>query len=193
MVQHPGPDREFAEWCKAKKIRWIGVDCGSADHPMLALGLQAQVNTIIRNWMPRQAAEVDKLFRAMYGTTMEERPDRDRRQVSAHAHRDVPLPHHPRRVPGRRHRSAAKVPRCLRYATGRLRHHHRLLAKRVAVRGRRVVHRLGALQVGRCVAFVDDAEYEEMMARKAAMPETRFGDGYNPEHVESIQRLTRRY
>jgi hypothetical protein len=43
------------------------------------------------------------------------------------------------------------------------------------------------------VAFVDDAEYEEMMARKAAMPETRFGDGYNPEHVESIQRLTRRY
>jgi len=35
MVQHPGPDREFAKW--AKKTRWIGVDCGSADHPMLAL------------------------------------------------------------------------------------------------------------------------------------------------------------
>ena len=46
MVKHPGPDREFAEWAKQKKLRWIGVDCGSADHPM---------NTIIRDWMPRQA------------------------------------------------------------------------------------------------------------------------------------------
>jgi len=34
MVQHPGPDRELAEWAKDKKIKWIGVDCGSADHPM---------------------------------------------------------------------------------------------------------------------------------------------------------------
>ena len=47
--------------------------------------------------------------------------------------------------------------------------------------------------IGRCVAFVDDAEYEEMMAREAALPKTRFGDGYNPEHVENIQRLTRRF
>ena len=44
MVKHPGPDREFADWAKKKKLRWIGVDCGSADHPM---------NTIIREWMPR--------------------------------------------------------------------------------------------------------------------------------------------
>jgi hypothetical protein len=47
--------------------------------------------------------------------------------------------------------------------------------------------------IGRCVAMVDDAEYEEMMARKAALPKTRFGDGYDPGHVESIQRLTRRW
>jgi hypothetical protein len=33
-----------------------------------------------------------------------------------------------------------KVPRCLRYATGRLRRHHRLFAKRVAFCRRRVVH-----------------------------------------------------
>jgi hypothetical protein len=32
---------------------------------------QAQVNTIIRNWMPRQATEADKLVREMYGTTIE--------------------------------------------------------------------------------------------------------------------------
>lgn len=47
MVQHPGPDREFAEWAKRKHLRWIGVDCGSADHPM---------NTIIRQWMPHREA-----------------------------------------------------------------------------------------------------------------------------------------
>ena len=47
--------------------------------------------------------------------------------------------------------------------------------------------------IGRCVAMVDDDEYEEMMARKAALPKTRFGDGYNSEHVESIQRLTKRF
>ena len=51
MVKHPGPDRELAEWAKAKKLRWIGVDCGSADHPM---------NTIIRDWMPRQARAANK-------------------------------------------------------------------------------------------------------------------------------------
>jgi hypothetical protein len=27
------------------------------------------------------------------------------------------------------------------------------------------------------------------MARKAALPKTRFGDGYEPAHMESIERL----
>jgi arylformamidase len=62
MVKHPGPDREFAEWAKKKKLRWIGVDCGSADHPM---------NTIIRNWMPRQAKEADRHFRKKYRQPLE--------------------------------------------------------------------------------------------------------------------------
>ncbi len=57
MVQHSGPDRDFAVWAKGKKIRWIGVDCGSADHPM---------NTIIRDWMPRQARQADRHFREKY-------------------------------------------------------------------------------------------------------------------------------
>lgn len=48
-------------------------------------------------------------------------------------------------------------------------------------------------RVGRCVAMVDDAEYEELMARKAALPKTRFGDGYEPEHMERIERLTRSF
>jgi len=38
-----------------------------------------------------------------------------------------------------------------------------------------------------------NAEYDELIARKAALPKARIGDGYEPEHVESIQRLTRRF
>ncbi len=63
MVKHPGPDREFAEWAKKKKLRWIGVDCGSADHPM---------NTKIRDWMPRQAQECDTHFKKKYGKGLTE-------------------------------------------------------------------------------------------------------------------------
>jgi hypothetical protein len=40
--------------------------------------------------------------------------------------------------------------------------------------------------------MVEDEEYEELMARKAALPKTRFGDAYDPGHVESINRLTLR-
>jgi arylformamidase len=72
MVKHPGPDREFALWCREKKIRWIGVDCGSADHPM---------NTIIRDWMPRQAQEADAHFRAKYGQPLAERFDPGKYQL----------------------------------------------------------------------------------------------------------------
>jgi hypothetical protein len=38
--------------------------------------------------------------------------------------------------------------------------------------------------------MVEDAEYEALAARKAAWPKTRFGDSYNPEHVERIYRLS---
>jgi len=43
FVRHPGPAPEFHKWALKMKIKWIGVDCGSADHPM---------NTIIRKWHP---------------------------------------------------------------------------------------------------------------------------------------------
>jgi len=69
MIKHPGPTREFAEWCKMKKIKWIGVDCGSADHPM---------NTKIRDWMPVQARECDRYMHEKYGKSLEEIfPDED--------------------------------------------------------------------------------------------------------------------
>lgn len=63
MVKHPGPDREFADWAKSKKLRWIGVDCGSADHPM---------NTKVRDWMPQQAGECDAHFKEKYGKGLSE-------------------------------------------------------------------------------------------------------------------------
>jgi kynurenine formamidase len=63
MVRHPGPDREFAEWAKKKKLRWIGVDCGSADHPF---------NTKIRDWMPKEAKRCDDYFKKNYGKGLDE-------------------------------------------------------------------------------------------------------------------------
>ncbi len=72
MVKHPGPDREFAEWAKRKKIKWIGVDCGSADHPM---------NTIIRTWMPRQTEEADAHFQKKYGKSLAEMFTPDKYQL----------------------------------------------------------------------------------------------------------------
>ncbi len=72
MVKHPGPDREFAEWAKRKRIRWLAVDCGSADHPM---------NTIIRTWMPRQAREADTFFRNKFGRSLEEAFPEDKYQL----------------------------------------------------------------------------------------------------------------
>jgi hypothetical protein len=51
----------------------------------------------------------------------------------------------------------------------------------------------GESSIGRCVAMVDDEEYSDLMARKAELPKTRFGDCYDPAHVEEINRLTKRF
>jgi len=69
MVKHPGPLREFADWLIEKKIKWVGVDAGSLDHPM---------NTKIREWQPRQAAECETYLKAKYGKGYAElMPDAD--------------------------------------------------------------------------------------------------------------------
>ncbi|HSR30180.1 MAG TPA: cyclase family protein [Anaerolineae bacterium] len=162
MVQHPGPDREFSVWCKEKKIKWIGVDCGSADHPM---------NTIIRDWMPRQAAEADGVFQKMYGASLAELFTADKYQLM---HIEM-FPDH-------------------------IIHAECLGGDIDLVCNRRVTIGFfpwrfvdGESSIGRCVAMVDDKEYEALMTRKAELPKTRFGDSYDPEHVERINRLTQRY
>ncbi len=63
FVKHPGPSPDFHQWCIDKKIRWIGVDCGSADHPM---------NTIIRDWHPKPFMEAEALMKKQYGKSWDE-------------------------------------------------------------------------------------------------------------------------
>ncbi|MBF0548044.1 MAG: cyclase family protein [Candidatus Riflebacteria bacterium] len=63
MVKHPGPGPGFHEWAAKMKFKWIGVDCGSADHPM---------NTILRTWHPRLFNEAEAKLKKMYKKTWDE-------------------------------------------------------------------------------------------------------------------------
>ena len=161
MVQHSGPDREFAEWAKRKQIRWIGVDCGSADHPM---------NTIIRQWMPRQAREAEKHFQQKYGQSLEERFDDSKYQLM---HLEM-FPDHIIHA------------ECI---GGEI---DLLMNRRVQIGFFPWRFVDGESCIGRCVAFLEDAEYEALRAQAAEWPRTRFGDAYNPEHVERINKLSGR-
>ena len=51
----------------------------------------------------------------------------------------------------------------------------------------------GEASIGRCVAFVEDDHYEELMAKKASMPKTKFGDASDPAHVESLNNLSEKF
>lgn len=155
MVQHPGPDREFAEWAKKKKIRWIGVDCGSADHPM---------NTIIRNWMPRQAKQAEKHFKHKYGKSLEEAFSDDKYQLM-----------HIEMFP-----DGIIHAECIGGAIDLL------INKRVQVGMFPWRFVDGESSIARCVAFLDDKEYAEVMKQAEKLPKTRFGDPYNPQHVENL-------
>ena len=44
----------------------------------------------------------------------------------------------------------------------------------------------GEASISRIVAMVDDDEYAELMKKKDSMPKTRFGDCYDPVHVERL-------
>jgi len=160
MVKHPGPDREFAEWCKKLKLRWIAVDCGSADHPM---------NTIIRTWMPRQAKEADRVFKKKFNMPLEEYFDDSKYQLM---HIEM-------------------FPYGIVHAEcfgGEL---DLLLNRRVQVGFFPWRFVDGESCIGRAVAFLEDKEYDDLMAKKATMPKTKFGDAYNPAHVESLNQLSK--
>jgi arylformamidase len=160
MVMHPGPDREFAEWAKAKKLRWIGVDCGSADHPM---------NTIIRDWMPRQTRQAEKVFIKKYSKPLSEFFDDSKYQLM---HLEM-FPH------GIIHAE------CI---GGEL---DLVLNRRLQVGFFPWRFVDGESSIGRCVAFVDDDEYEDLVAKKAKLDKTKFGDAINPAHVESLNKISK--
>jgi kynurenine formamidase len=54
---------DFVDWVKEMEIQWIGVDCGSADHPM---------NTKIRDWEPGEAKICDEYMKEKYGKGLNE-------------------------------------------------------------------------------------------------------------------------
>jgi kynurenine formamidase len=145
MVKHPGPDREFADWAKRKKIKWIGVDCGSADHPM---------NTIIRDWMPRQAREADAHFHKKYGKALNEFFSDDKYQLM---HIEM-FPH------------SIIHAECL---GGDI---DLLLNQRTTIGFFPWRFVDGESSIGRCVAVLEDNEYDSLMKKKASLLKTRFGD-----------------
>jgi arylformamidase len=64
FVKHPGPGPGFHKWAIDMKLKWIGVDCGSADHPM---------NTIIRKWHPDLFVEAEnKISKQFDGQSWDE-------------------------------------------------------------------------------------------------------------------------
>jgi arylformamidase len=160
MAKHPGPDREFAEWAKKKKIHWIGVDCGSADHPM---------NTMIREWMPRQAREADAVFQKKYGKPLAEFYDDSKYQLM---HIEM-FPY------GIIHAECLGGDIDL------------LVNQRVKIGFFPWRFVDGESSIGRCVAFVEDDRYEELMKKKEGMKKTKFGDAINPAHVESLEKLSK--
>jgi kynurenine formamidase len=145
MVMHPGPDREFAEWAKSKKLRWIGVDCGSADHPM---------NTIIRNWMPRQAKEADEFFRRKFMKSLEEFFTNDKYQLMHIEMFDKGIIH----------------AECV---GGDI---DLLLNQRVVIGCFPWRFVDGESSIARIVAIVEDKRYEELMEKKKKAKLTKFGD-----------------
>jgi kynurenine formamidase len=58
FTKHPGPGPNFHKWAIEMKLKWIGVDCGSADHPM---------NTIVREWHPAIFKLAEKRLIEKYG------------------------------------------------------------------------------------------------------------------------------
>lgn len=159
MVKHPGPDREFADWCKRKNLRWLAVDCGSADHPM---------NTIIRDWQPRQTRQAEKVFRKKHGKTVAEFFDDSKYQLM---HIEM-FPH------GIVHAECIGGDIDL------------LLNRRVTIGFFPWRFVDGESSIGRCVAFVEDDEYKKLMRKKEKMTKTKFGDATDATHVERLNKLS---
>jgi kynurenine formamidase len=63
MIKHPGPSPDFSQWCIDKKLKWLGIDAVSQDHPM---------NTIQRLWHPKTFEEANRKLKADFGKDWDE-------------------------------------------------------------------------------------------------------------------------
>ena len=63
MIKHPGPSPDFSQWVVDKKIKWLGIDAVSQDHPM---------NTIQRIWHPKTFAEANRKLIQDFGKDWDE-------------------------------------------------------------------------------------------------------------------------
>ena len=63
LVRHPGPAPGFFEWALKKKLKVIGVDCGSAEHPM---------NTNIRYMHDREFKKAEAKLKETHGKSWDE-------------------------------------------------------------------------------------------------------------------------
>jgi hypothetical protein len=126
------------------------------------------MNTIIRDWMPRQARQAEKVFKKKYGQPLAEYFDDSKYQLMHLEMFPFGIVH----------------AECI---GGEI---DLLLNKRVTIGFFPWRFVDGESSIGRCVAVVEDEEYAELLKKKAAMPKTRFGDAYDPAHVERLNALS---
>jgi arylformamidase len=126
------------------------------------------MNTIIRTWMPRQAKEAEYVFQKKFGKSLEEFFEGKYQFMHIEMFPDSII-----------------HAECF---GGEL---DLLLNKRVQVGFFPWRFVDGEACIGRAVAFLEDDQYETLMQEKAALPKTKFGDAYNPVHVEQLNALSK--
>jgi arylformamidase len=63
MIKHPGPSPDFSQWVVDKKLKWLGIDAVSQDHPM---------NTIQRIWHPKTFEDANRKLIRDFGKDWDE-------------------------------------------------------------------------------------------------------------------------
>lgn len=58
----PGPGRQFVEWALKKKLRWLGVDTGSGDHPMNIAPLRRLRPDLVKKFEAKIGRRVEEVF-----------------------------------------------------------------------------------------------------------------------------------
>ncbi|MFQ5998594.1 MAG: cyclase family protein [Candidatus Bathyarchaeia archaeon] len=59
---HPGPTQELAKWMLKMKIRWFGVDAGSADHPMNTSAVRRNRPDLVRKFEKKTGQRAEEIF-----------------------------------------------------------------------------------------------------------------------------------